>query len=142
MTETKKEEFATSGLHLQMKVTNPAYSERIAAPSNISADEWLELQKEMAVYTRDLRLGNIQNKHYERALKYLSIAGDCMSEGMLDPAKSSLRRVVDIIELSQSRGGFLRNLINTLIRRDAVSQEITDNKSNFWGKRKKDDGGY
>lgn len=132
----KAEDFAVNNLHYQIKITNPNYAKRLAAPSLLKTQEWDEVKEDMELYTRDLRLGNIPRAQYERALKWLSIAGDCMSEGMPNPAKSALRRVADIVELSQSRGGFLRNMLNTVIRRDTVSQSLSEDKGGLFSRRK------
>lgn len=90
-----------------------------------------------AYYTRDMRLGNLDKKN---PLEFLScqydldLAGDMLKTEMLEPFMILLSRVATILELSQSRGGFLRKEMNTL--RSEQKQELLEPpKKSLFGKQ-------
>jgi hypothetical protein len=90
-------------------------------------------------YTRDLRLGNLDRKdafEFKYCVHYLDLAGDMLKTGMLQPFVICISRVATMLELSQSRGGFLRKEMNTL--RSENKQELLEpaKKSLFGGKPK------
>ncbi len=69
----------------------------------------------LGFYTRDVRLANLSlwNGEFEYCQYFLDLAGDMLSEKQLEPFIICLRRVATVLELSQSKGGFLRRRINT-----------------------------
>lgn len=78
----------------------------------------------LSYYTRDLRLGNLSNWNNEIAFchHWLSLAGDLLRAGHIKSFLSALSRVVDRLEISQSKGGFYRKRMGT------VTQEVFSNK--------------
>jgi len=92
----------------------------------------------LSYFTRDLRLGNLNRFLYERALKYIDLAGDCISRGLIKSFLASLRRVISIVELSQSRGGFLRRRSNTITSEEFVNP-LEPEKKSFFGKKNKNE---
>lgn len=88
----------------------------------------------LAFYTRDLRLGNLQdfNGELEYCRYYLDLANDTLSDDMLLPFEICLSRVAGVMETSQSRKGFLRRLMNTLIQ-EMKHQEIEPPKKSLFG---------
>jgi len=89
-------------------------------------------------FTRDLRLGNLNNELYLRALRYIDLAGDCLSRNLIKGFLSSLRRVISILELSQSRGGFLRRRSNTFTQ-ESFESPLEPVKKSFFGKNRSSD---
>jgi len=65
-------------------------------------------------YSRDLRLGNLTRADMNSALYYLSLAGDFIRTDNIKSFMTSISRVSDIIELSQSRDGFVRKRFGTI----------------------------
>lgn len=70
----------------------------------------------LSFYTRDMRLANLNALMGEVTYcqYYLDLAGDFLREGMPEAFATSLARAATILELSQSKGGFLRKRQNTL----------------------------
>jgi hypothetical protein len=66
------------------------------------------LVDELGYIQRDLRLGNLSNGDYNECKYYLDFAADCLNMNYIDSFITSLKRVINIIELSQSKGGFFR----------------------------------
>jgi len=89
-------------------------------------------------FTRDLRLGNLNNELYLRALRYIDLAGDCISRNLIKGFLASLRRVISILELSQSRGGFLRRRSNTFTQENFESP-LEPKKKTFFGNKRGSD---
>lgn len=73
-----------------------------------------ELWELLGFFTRDLRLGNIDGDELKRAEYYLNLANDLLKADFVEPFIIALSRVATIVELSQSKGGFLRKRNNTL----------------------------
>ena len=93
----------------------------------------------LAYLTRDMRLGNLTSAEVEACKHYLDLAGDCLQEGYHRSFSAAIKRVAHILEVSQSRKGFFRKLLNT-IRREDIRSDVP--KSNFFGGRKKTTGEY
>jgi len=86
----------------------------------------------LSYYSKDLRLGYLNDNitkgsnEVEIANFYLNIAGDCLRLGYPKSFETALRRVITLIELSQSRNGNLRRDMIT-IKQD-ISQSINKPK--------------
>lgn len=74
-------------------------------------------------FTRDLRLGNLTGSEVRVCDYYLNLAGDFLKDNFLDAFIIALSRVASTIELSQSRGGFLRKRLNTFTKENRDSFE-------------------
>ena len=68
----------------------------------------------LGFYTRDMRLSNLDAVQFRYTCYFTDLAGDLLKENFINPFLICLSRVATILELSQSRGGFLRNRQNTL----------------------------
>lgn len=86
-------------------------------------------------YTRDLRLGNLKGDEVTYCQWYLDFAGDCLQENYYKAFIIALARAITVIELSQSRSGFLRKQPNTL-RTENVSGELEPNKKSLFAGKK------
>jgi len=82
-------------------------------------------------FTRDLRLGNLSSSEVKICDYYLNLAGDLLKENYLDVFIIALSRVASTIELSQSRGGFLRKRLNTFTKENRDSFETTKKSGLF-----------
>lgn len=99
----------------------------------------------LGYYTRDIRLGNLSYAMGEMKYcrYYLDLAGDLLSAKMYKAFLVSLQRAVTIIELSQSKGGFLRRRQNTITSESYNRQETEPPKKGFFsGKKNKNQGEY
>lgn len=97
----------------------------------------------LGFYTRDMRLANLSlwNGEVQYCQYYLDLANDFLQAGMIEPFLICLSRVATMLELSQSKGGFLRRNMNTL-RTESVSGDLTPPKKKLFGvDNKKGQGG-
>lgn len=102
---------------------------------NVSAWDLLDF------YKRDLRLGNLRSKTGKNPFQrddvevcefYLNLAGDFLECKLYKPFLICLRRVITTLELSHSRGGFFRRLLQTF-RTENVTQQINPPKKSMFG---------
>lgn len=89
----------------------------------------------LSFYTRDLRLANLSSNRGEVAYcqYYLDLAADLLQVDMVEPFLICLSRAASMLELSQSKGGFLRRRMNTLSQ-EHINQEIEPKKKSLFGK--------
>jgi hypothetical protein len=89
----------------------------------------------LGFYTRDLRLGNLDRFGGETfyCQYYLDLANDYLQAGYVEPFLICLSRVATVLELSQSRGGFLRRRMNTLSQ-EHIAIDTEPKKANLFGK--------
>lgn len=86
-------------------------------------------------YTRDMRLGNLSNEELEYCQWYLDFASDLLQDNMFESFIVALSRAVTVIELSQSKKGFLRKQPNTLRTESAVGDLEPAKPKIFGGKK-------
>lgn len=108
----------------------------------VSKDGKKYLKKEgmwelLGFYTRDLRLANLSHVIGEVTYcqYFLDLANDFLRADFTEPFLICLSRVATVLELSQSKGGFLRRRMNTLTQEN-FRQEIEPKKKNFFGMNK------
>jgi hypothetical protein len=63
---------------------------------------------------------------------YLDLAGDFLSSDMIEPFLISLSRAATVLELSQSKKGFLRKRMNTFTQ-EKFNQELEPAKKKLFG---------
>jgi hypothetical protein len=85
-------------------------------------------------YTRDMRLGNLDKNEMEYCQWYLDFCSDCLQDNMVQSFVVSLSRAATIIELSQSKKGFLRKQPNTLTTENRY-MEMEPTKKSLFGKK-------
>lgn len=92
----------------------------------------------LGFYTRDMRLANLSviNGEVNYCQYYLDLANDMLQADMVEPFLICLSRVATVLELSQSKGGFLRRRMNTFTSEHFQTEEGPAKKSLF-GKPKK-----
>lgn len=96
----------------------------------------------LGFYTRDMRLANLSawNGELQYCQYYLDLANDLLQANMIEPFMITLSRVATILELSQSKGGFLRRKMNTFTQEQINRQDEPPKKSLFGGSNKKQNG--
>jgi hypothetical protein len=89
----------------------------------------------LAYYRSDLRFGNLDRFSGEvfYCQYYLDLAGDYLQASFIEPFLICLSRVITVLELSQSRAGFLRRRMNTLSQ-EHITLEQEPKKANLFGK--------
>lgn len=92
----------------------------------------------LGFFTRDMRLGNLS--HFDNELQtcryHIDLANDLLYADMVEPFLICLSRAANILETSQSKGGFLRRQMNTL-RQEHIKQELEPPKKALFGKKQK-----
>ena len=89
-------------------------------------------------YTRDMRLANLSewNGEMKYCRFYLDLARDCLMDKHFQAFMVSLGKVATVLELSQSKGGFLRKISKTWIGENRNINDEPPKKGLFGGKRK------
>lgn len=88
----------------------------------------------LGFYTRDMRLANLStlNNEVQYCQYFLDLANDFLRTDFIEPFLICLSRVATVLELSQSKGGFLRKRMNTLTQ-EHYQQEIAPKSKGFFG---------
>jgi hypothetical protein len=97
-----------------------------------------DLSAMLGFFTRDLRLGNLDRMtgEFNECEYTLNLANDFLKEGFIDPFLVCLSRVASKLDLSQSRGGFLRKR-NSSFTTENVNTIFDAPKRNLLGGQKK-----
>ena len=144
-----------SELDLQMLMTDPKWGNEVSPELKLkltkilgyvrTKDDKLEAIQEslwglLSMYTRDIRLGNLSQFYGEvyYVQYYLDLAGDCLREGYVGAFMKSLSLAVTVLEVSQSRGGFLRKRHNTYTQ-ESYNENKEPQKQSLFGNKKKYD---
>jgi len=92
----------------------------------------------LAMYTRDLRLGNLAvwNGEVDVCVHWLNLAGDLLRDGYIESFFSALSRVITMLELSQSKGGFLRRRHGTITQEKTGSEGVEPARRGLMGGNK------
>lgn len=93
----------------------------------------------LGFYTRDMRLANLNPwlGELQYCQYYLDLANDFLQANLIEPFLISLSRVATILELSQSKGGFLRKKMNTFTQ-ETIKKDEPPKKSLFGASKKKE----
>lgn len=111
------------------------YPDKVDEKGNVIQDKD-SLWGMLGFFTRDIRLANLNNDQMSYCQYYLDLASDCLSEGYVKAFMTSLTRAVSVMELSQSKGGFLRKISKTNRRENFFSEE--PQKKGIWGQKKQE----
>jgi len=90
----------------------------------------------LSYYTRDMRLGNLDKENYFIAVEWLNFSGDCLRIGVINSFLTSLSRVITLLELSQSKGGFLRKRLGTFTQEHFNEFSETEKKKGLFNNKK------
>lgn len=151
---TQKRILPQSELDLQLMTTDSVWGKQDVSPELkarlnkyfLTKDE--EGKEEVTIeslwgllgfYTRDMRLANLSafNGEFVYCQYFLDLANDFLQAEMIEPFVICLSRVATILELSQSKGGFLRRRMNTFTQ-EGLTGEVEPPKKNLFGARKKE----
>jgi len=97
----------------------------------------------LGFYTRDMRLANLStiNGEIEYTQYFTDLAGDFLQTNLVEPFVICLQRVATILELSQSKGGFLRKKMNTFTQETFSNKTDEPPKKSLFGAKKQNTGG-
>jgi hypothetical protein len=98
-----------------------------------------DLWATMELFTQDFRLGNLSTRELHLVRFNIDLCSDILivlPDSFHKPALMSLERSISIVETSQSKGGFLRNLFNTFFQHSSLKEEQPTKRS-FFGLGKK-----
>lgn len=93
----------------------------------------------LGFYTRDMRLANLSvwDGELNYVSYYLDLASDFLEAEMIKPFIICLSRSATRLELSQSKGGFLRRRMNTFSQESLSGETEPPKKSLFGGRGNK-----
>lgn len=96
----------------------------------------------LGFYTRDMRLANLSVMHgeVEYCRFHLDLANDLLQSNFVRPFLITLSRVATVLEISQSKGGFLRKQMNTFTEQKMSGEMEPPKKSLFGGSGKRKEG--
>lgn len=98
-------------------------------PLFVPAGEW----RELAMFTSDLRFGNLTGEEVDFCRHFTDLAFDLKQAGYASCPVMAHERAINVYESSQSRDGFLRKLMNTLIKKEEHTMREAPKKSIFGG---------
>lgn len=137
-------------LEMQFMTTNPAWGYespehllnelRIVQKEYNEKGETVEVNRQLwsllAMYTRDLRLSNLGFFEIEYCQRWVDLANDCLSLRYVECFFHCMSRAITVLELSQSKGGFLRKLFNKITYHHKTENLTPEKKGLFGGRRK------
>lgn len=101
---------------------------------NIEVTVKKNLWNRLSIYTRDVRLGNLEGEEYEEFQSYMDLANILLSKDFFNSASTALGFAVTIIESSQSKKGFLRRRMNTLTS-EHINRDLEPPKKKLFGQK-------
>lgn len=89
----------------------------------------------LGFYTRDMRLANLSvwNGEIDYCRYYLDLANDLLHSNFIEPFLICLSRVATVLELSQSKNGFLRRRMGTFTQENKTETMEPPKKTLFGG---------
>lgn len=109
----------------------------VRAPYDVKYVQEEALWEQLDYLTRDLRLANIDPDEYRYCSHMLDLAMDCLRMGYVEASQMSIQRSAVRLELSQSKKGFLRKMMQTFIRQESRKDMTENNSILAMAKRKK-----
>lgn len=101
-----------------------------------------ELWSLLNYYTRDMRLGNLSRDEVDYCQHFIDLAGDLLHDSKKRVFVIALSRAATMLELSQSKGGFLRKRLGTFTKEEFRRGDFDKPSILFGGGKKKDGGGF
>jgi hypothetical protein len=100
-----------------------------------------DLFASLDIFNQDFRLGNLSvwNNELDVCVYHAELAHDLMHELFPEPSAVCLSRIASRTELSHSKNGFFRQIMNTFIKKEHLTQEEQPAKKNFFGVGKNND---
>jgi hypothetical protein len=93
----------------------------------------------LSYFTQDMRLANLteMDNEYKYCVYYLELGGDFLRCGYPKAFMACINKIATHLELSQSKGGFLRKRMSTMVTEN--KHEVTENKTGgLFGAKKKE----
>ena len=144
---------ANTDLAFQQSLTDPFTSSQYVDPSfmnkfkdisfiekdgqtfaKVEKDLWAILQ----IFNRDWRLGNIDKKEEAVFIRYnIDLCADILNllgDDFKQPALICFERTLCVNETSQSKGGFMRRMLNTFIHKTSNTTDDRTKKSGIFAR--------
>lgn len=114
--EQMTSELMRSRIELELATKNPQWGRPVTkglTDALHTAGDLTSDWEKLAMYTRDVRLGNLSTSEVTVCQWYIDFARDCLLDDLKESHFASLGVAVTRIELSQSHKGMLRKLMRT-----------------------------
>lgn len=155
MTDETLREMPVSDIDLQLQLTNPKWGYKVPQELEEKLTQILGYYKNkeghikaveeklwglLSFYTRDVRLGNLSSilGEVKYCRYYLDLATDLLKEGYINAFMIALSRVVTVLEVSQSKGGFLRKMFTTITQKHYKEEFEPKRKTLFGGQKQEE----
>lgn len=105
----------------------------------VTYNDMEKMWSRLGFLTKDIRLGNLSSMGGDAGYVeyYLDLAGDLLEAGYPNAHITALQRSAVKLEVSQSKGGFLRKRTNT-ITSENITNELDPQKKNFFGGKREE----
>lgn len=132
-----------SELEMQFRTTRPTWGREATAELDKNLTYFKNKKEDndikrlwglLSYYTQDIRLGNLDGQEVIYCQYWLDTAGMCLSLSCKKSFMSSMRKVITVLEVSQSKRGFLRRRMGTFTRED-VKGDMSKNKPLMGGRK-------
>lgn len=90
-----------------------------------------------AMFTKDWRLGNLSSFEAFVVIYYANLSYDCLEAGLPESHTMAMERGFSIVEISHSKKGWFRKIMNTL-RTENYSNELDPQKKSLFGGKRED----
>ena len=152
--EERTRQLPESDLELNMMLTDSVWGDKDIPPNlkyrlkNIALERgkyqdgkvittYDDLWDLMGMYTRDMRLANLNDTELIYCAYHIDLTQDLLTCGYPRASMKALSLAATVLELSQSKKGFLRNLFKT--QKKEFKEEKEPVKTDWRGKRIKED---
>lgn len=88
-----------------------------------------------AMYTKDIRLGNLTSTECKEVVVWLNLAHDFLQLEYVKSFTCAMSRAISIIEVSQSRAGFVRRRANTFTKEDIKTERTEKIRRGIMGNK-------
>jgi len=93
----------------------------------------------LSMYTRDLRLGNLDKFMFPVMVDYTSLANDLLVDGYGRSFMACMSKVIPTMEISQSRNGFLRKRSRTSTKEEKLTMTDNNKRGLFGGNKQREE---
>ncbi len=92
----------------------------------------------LKMFNKEMRLANLSKSELLYCKHYIELASDCLTNNWPRSFTTAISRAATVLELSQSKGGFLRRQQHT-VRQESINKDEPEKKGLFGSKKNKEE---